>query len=471
MPTVWTAAVVVALLAVFLGPPSVVRAQDGFADADGNITMALTGDAIISRQLSAYAEPPFLRMIEIIRNADVGFTNLEILLHNYEDDVIPSIGYLPRAAGTYMRASPDLARELAWAGFNIVARANNHAVDFGIGGIRATDRALDAAGLVHAGTGDNLALARSPGYLETAGGRVAFISAASSFPDFGAAGPQRPDLRGRPGLNPIRYETTYVLPGPYFEQLGSVASVLGSEGSGGGREQLRFIGQTFVRGNEARTLRTLNEVDLEEILASVRDAKRQANWVIVTVHSHERGATREEPADFLIEFAHAVIDAGADVFAGHGPHLLKGVEIYRGRPIFYSLGNFMMQNETVRFQAGDNYRTLGLPPTALPSDFYDERERTMGGGWPTDPTYWESAVAVVEFRAGELRDVRLHPITMGFGLQRPQRGRAMLANPELSRKIIHHLAELSRPFDTQIEFEDGVGRVILSGSSSSGTRR
>ncbi len=68
-----------------------------------------------------------------------------------------------------------------------------------------------------------------------------------------------------------------------------------------------------------------------------------ADWVIVTVHNHEGGATENEPSDHIREFAHAVIDAGADVFTGHGPHQDRGIEIYNGKPIFYSLGNFAFE--------------------------------------------------------------------------------------------------------------------------------
>ena len=82
-------------------------------------TMALTGDAIITRKLSVYKEPPFLEMINLIRSADVAFTNFEMLLHDYEPFPMHQSG------GTYMRAEPSMAKELIWAGFDIVSTANN----------------------------------------------------------------------------------------------------------------------------------------------------------------------------------------------------------------------------------------------------------------------------------------------------------------------------------------------------------
>ncbi|MFB3111805.1 MAG: CapA family protein, partial [Gemmatimonadales bacterium] len=169
----------------------------------GTMTFALTGDAILTRRLSPFKEPEYLRMIEIIRSADVAFTNLEVLFHNYSD------GYpAAHSGGTWMAAEPFLAGELVWAGFDMVSRANNHTMDYSAGGLRATTKALDALKLTHAGAGENLARARAPAYFETAGGRVALISVASTFSDEDRAGPQRGDLRGRPGLSPLRFTTT-----------------------------------------------------------------------------------------------------------------------------------------------------------------------------------------------------------------------------------------------------------------------
>ena len=192
----------------------------------------------------------------------------------------------------------------------------------------------------------------------------------------------------------------------------------------------------------------------------LRNARRSADWVVVTSHTHERGENRFVPPDFLVEFAHAVIDAGADVYFGHGPHVLRGIEIYKGKPIFYSLGNFIFQNETLDFQPGDNYRRWDLPPEALAADFHDRRNE-QGTDWSQDVPNWQSVVAVPVFTDGLLSEVRLHPISLGFGLERPQIGRPTLADPDLARDIVAQLVELSAPFGTTIEFVDGVGRVVI----------
>ncbi len=164
---------------------------------------------------------------------------------------------------------------------------------------------------------------------------------------------------------------------------------------------MRLFGATIFRGDSYATDYSADSVDVDAITASVRDAKRQANWVIVSSHTHQGGANTEA---FLVQFAHAVIDAGADVFVAHGPHVLRGVEIYKGRPIFYSLGDFLMENETVELQPWENYESVGLGDDALPGRVLRrphravERELSgqghlLGSGgrgaalrrWPTDP--------------------------------------------------------------------------------------
>jgi poly-gamma-glutamate synthesis protein (capsule biosynthesis protein) len=204
---------------------------------------------------------------------------------------------------------------------------------------------------------------------------------------------------------------------------------------------------------------TLHEGDLAEIVASVDAAGRQADFVIFSSHSHESGRTNNYPADFIETLAHAVIDAGADIFLAHGPHVLRGIELYNGGIIFYSLGDLVFQNETVLRQPADNYERYELTSEALAPDFYDARQR--GGGFPARRQVWESIVPLVRYEEGELASVELHPITLGFGLPRPQRGRPLLATGDLARKIIADLQEYSEPYGTRIDFRDGMGVVRL----------
>lgn len=453
----WASTLLLAIASLPAG--GAVGQEQPHRDGLGEMDFALLGDAIITRRLSVFSEPEYVELRAVIRNAAVAFANLEINLIEYDDPgVIPKPG---DGQATYMRGAPEMADELVWMGLDLVSFANNHAGDFGVGGLRANKRRVEAVGLVGSGVGENLAEARAPAYLETPGGRVALISVSTTYEDYYAAGRQRPDFRGRPGLNPLGSSTIYDLPASRFEQLSQIQSEGRLRGSSTG-DELSLLGSTFRRGSAYRTTTIPDPRDLAEILASVRDARRQANWVIVSVHTHQSGATRFDPPDFVREAAHAVIDAGADMWVGHGPHILRGIEVYEGRPIFYSLGNFMMENETPELQAADNYEAFGLPWDALPSDYYDARiEASPTGSWPGNRLFWESVVAVPRFSDGRLTEIRLHPITLGFGLARPQRGRPLAAKGELARKIIGDLQRLSEVFGTRIEFENGIGVVRL----------
>jgi poly-gamma-glutamate capsule biosynthesis protein CapA/YwtB (metallophosphatase superfamily) len=417
-------------------------------------TMALTGDSIITRKLSVYNEPSFLKMIEFIRSADVAFTNLEVLFHDYEPYPMHQSG------GTYMRAEPAIAKELAWAGFDMVSRANNHTGDYGVEGMRLTTKYTEAAGLVHAGVGESLPEAREAKFLETAKARVALISCSSSYPDHIRAGKTRGDIPARPGLNPIRYSTTYVLTREKFETLRGILQEIGIRVPEKGGS-LRIFRSRFIVGDKTEVLTELNKEDLKEISSVVRNASGLADYTIVTIHAHESDRNRSKPAKFIVSFARAMIDAGADVFVGHGPHVVRGIEIYKGKPIFYSLANFLFQNETLLRLPHENYEHYGLGTEAHVADFNDARYNKDRRGFPATPEYWESVIAVPAWKGKELVAIKLYPISLGFGKPRTVRGRPLLAGADLSKKIIEDLQRLSKPFGTTIDFKDGIGIVRI----------
>ena len=432
--------------------------------ADESFTMALTGDSIITRKLSVYDEPEFLQMIDLIRSADLAFTNLEMLFHNYEPYPMAESG------GTWMRGDPELAKELAWAGIDMVSRANNHTGDYGALGMRLTSKYVEEAGIVHAGVGDSLAEAREAKFLETAKARVALISISSSFANHMRAGRSRDDMPPRPGLNPLRYKTTYVLQEADFESVRQSGESLGQFTNQDGEptgvdeetpDEMKVFGRNFAVGDDAIIRLDVNEDDVREISAVVSNASRVADFTIVTIHAHEHGGRREIPADFLPVFARAMIEAGADVFVGHGPHALRGIEIFQGKPIFYSLGDFMFQNETLLRLPADNYDAFDLDDEAHVADFNDARYKDDTTGFPVIPDIWESVIAVPTFNDRQLTELKLYPISLGFGAPRQVRGRPLFADEDLGAKIISDLKELSAPYGTEIEMRRGIGYVIL----------
>ncbi|HEX9786668.1 MAG TPA: CapA family protein, partial [Candidatus Binatia bacterium] len=340
----------------------------------GDFAIALTGDTMLTRRLTPFKEERFLALHRILRGTDAAFTNLEGTVHTW-DEGTPGI-----TQGTFMTTEPQLLDDLRWLGINLVSCANNHAFDYGEGGVLANIKHLNDAGITHAGTGRNLAEARAPAYLDTPNGRVGLIAATATFRPWNQAGEQRPDLRGRPGVNPLGFKTTYHVDAAAFAQLRRMSQELGLEKSQErGRkhfysdeeipdtksEELNFLGNPYVRAESFSIVTEAKQRDLEDNARWLREARRQADWVVMSVHCHEFGgaslltagrrAELEESAGFVIDFAHRAIDEGADVFVGHGSHFPLGVEIYKGRPIFYSVGNFIFQNETLGFFPADAY--------------------------------------------------------------------------------------------------------------------
>jgi len=175
------------------------------AQSKDDIRIVLTGDSNLHRRVSVFDDPAYLEFIKIIQTADAGFTNFEAVIHPLNIPGAASAGGTPGISPAWT------VDELKWAGFNLLSVANNHSLDYGIDGLRANLHALDAAGLVYAGAGENLAFARAPGYLDTKKGRVSLIGSASTLTAGEQASQQRPDLPGRPGVAPLRFTTTYTV--------------------------------------------------------------------------------------------------------------------------------------------------------------------------------------------------------------------------------------------------------------------
>ncbi|MGI9261502.1 MAG: CapA family protein [Woeseiaceae bacterium] len=432
--------------------------------ADEPFTMALTGDSIINRSLSVYDEPEYLDMIELLRGADVAVTNLETVLHDFEPYPMAESG------GTWMRSDPQVADELVWAGIDMVARANNHTGDYGTLGLELTTKYVEQAGLIDAGVGMSLAEAREAKFLETSKARVALISLSSSFANHMRAGRSRDDVPARPGLNPLRLKTTFVLPEDSYDNIRDAADSLGQftdlDGFPRGTDedkpgQMDVLGRNFAIGDEPGVLREPNQDDVAEIMAVINNASRLADFTIVTIHSHQNGGRRELPDEFLPVFARAAIEAGADVFFGHGPHILQGIEIHQGKPIFYSLGNFIFQNETLQRLPSDNYERYNLDELSHVADFNAARYENDSTGFPALQENWEAIIAVPTFASGQLSELALYPIDLGFGKPSQVRGRPILADDELGQKIMDDLERLSAPYGTEFEFRRGVGYVKL----------
>jgi poly-gamma-glutamate synthesis protein (capsule biosynthesis protein) len=420
----------------------------------------------MTQRFSCYDDKEFLELVEIIRDADCSCANLEGSFHDWE-------GYPahPTRTATWMVGKPEILDDLIWMGFKLVCRANNHSQDFGLDGLMATSRELKKRNLPYAGVGMNLEEARLPTYLETRRGRVALISATTSFASWAMAGYPRRDMIGRPGVNGIRYSENYIVNATTIENLKELSSQLGLYSSpskedefnlwleGGLRGGTRArIGARFVEGKKPEIVQTPNKRDVEENIRSINEAKRMADWVLYGLH--------HSMENFIPSICKEFIDAGADAVLGHGPHRLEGLEIYKKKPIFYSLSDFFQQNDQVLRQPSDFYERFNLDSDSSVADALDARNQWDDGARRRNiiesPLSWEAILplCMYDFKTRELIELKLYPVDCGWLRPRPQRY-PMIAKGKRGEQIIKRVKDLSIKYGTRISYEDGIGIVEI----------
>ena len=382
---------VLALPAAALG--LALAASTALRSQSPSLSITLTGQSMIRSDIRVHT-PAIVSTVGPLLAGDVVFTNFEATVVEKDQSI---------RDGQFL-SPPEAIDALKALGFNLLSLSNNHSWDLKVAGIQNTLRAVDRLSLAHAGTGNAIDEAAGPGYLRTPKGTVALVAMASGFvPEGGSA------TAARPGVNELRVD--------------------------GGK--------------------TPNPEDAQRMLRSIRTASARADLVIVYQHNHvfdkpfgtimrEELPERLEPPEWLKKWTHAEIDAGADIVVMHGAPLLHGVEIYRGKPIFYDLGNFIFQ----------------APPTTIMLD---------------EPIIWESVVASVEFRGKSLQSVTFRPITMNkIGEGQPDvhdqyannlflqtRGLPKLATGEQAHYILERLANASKPFGTTITTTGETAKIDL----------
>ena len=401
----WMLAAGLAVLFAIVGS-AIIAAHPQSTD----ITITLAGQSMIRSDIRETV-PAEVPVIQGLLKGDVMFTNLEAAVAEKGETVHEGRGFL---------TPPEAVDALQAFGFNLLSLSGNHAFDLKVTGIQNTIREVDRRKIVHAGTGNTVAEAVAPGYLHTPKGTIALIASAS-----GLIAPGARATADRPGVNELRVEA-------------------------GDKENEATEDLPGAPGN------TPNPEDAQRILQSIRDARQHADIVIVYQHNHvfsnhsfstiftEGLPERLAPNDWLIKWTHAEVDAGADIIVMHGAPLLHGVEIYRGRPIFYDLGNFI----------------YNLPPTLT---YIDE------------PMNWESAVAYVQFQGKNLKSVSFRPIALNnVGDGQPDihneytnnqfmdtRGMPSPVTGARAGYILQRLADESKPFGTAMEIKGDTAEIKL----------
>lgn len=356
------------------------------------LTLAAVGQALIKRDLRQYATEAYRDVIATIQAADVRFTN-------FEGTITGRYGGWPAKDDSCIAPEPVVLDTLQAIGFNVVSLANNHAIDLGPGGILSALEEAERRGFLHAGTGVDFTDASRPRCKDLGKGTVALHAMdCSRLPDNVYALDATERVPARPGLNPQR---------------------------------------TVLVGDK----RAVNPADAERNVAAIAEAARQADFVIAYLHNHHWEENIEDTPVWLQDFARRCIDAGADAFITHGVPLLQGVEVYKHRPIFYGLGNFIFHSHNVKRWA----------------------ERTNGRAY-------DSVIATCTFGGDNaLLGMELVPITAGGDTAAVLNGTPFthLDAPRIERaakgtEILERIARLSRPFGTHLHIEHGRGRLVLA---------
>jgi poly-gamma-glutamate synthesis protein (capsule biosynthesis protein) len=246
------------------------------------LTVALAGDVMLGRLVNeAIAHRgfafPWGDILPIIDSADLFLINLECAI-TAETTRWYDGSYKP----FHFRADPDRVATLLAGGVDFAALANNHAGDFGMTGLLETIDVLDRAGIAHAGSGISLDAARAPACLHARGQRIGVLSYAD-YPEVWSATPAKPGINFTP---------------------------------------VSLAQDTF-----------------DPIRSELSRLRQESDLVIFSIHWGPN--MRSRPTNEFRAFAHAIVDAGADIFWGHSAHVVQGVEFHNGRIVLYDTGDFV----------------------------------------------------------------------------------------------------------------------------------
>ncbi len=459
----------------FFASPPPVTVKDGF-------TYAVLGDISQVGPVTQPAAAPVERVLQIVRRVDFALANNEGTAFDYKSmPWIQGSGMFPMDSG----APIDIKN----MGVDMVTLANNHGADYGPGGLLENMRLLQAAGLPYAGAGNNLREARAATLLTTPKGRVTVVAAAGTFKDgFSAVDGRRGGDADRPGISLVR-TTPINRVTPREMALLQQLNAMRREGPPAAPDtalpqRLTVLGQTYLFSDAPGISWQMNPVDQREIVQAVHTAKQNSDFTVFTIHAHQSATGSDDnnpvPADYLVELFHNVVDAGADVVAGHGNHLIRGIEIYKGKPIFYDVASFSFSGRPGGVGGGNqggppaggrgNQQPAGrgnqptpAPATAAPNPAQMTNAQLSENYMRALPdgqflSMWECFFATTEWAGGTLKEIRIYPIDLNPSPDKPK-GPPALASPAVAKKILEELRRISAPFGTKVQIEGEVGII------------
>ena len=446
-------------------PRRPVDAELELTVGDG-FTLTAVGDCILSRPISQHrhSQPAFAALLDVLRGDGVTYGNLETVLVDHDRAAAspyPWLGDWP------LSCDPGVAADLRAMGFDLLSRANNHTLDWGLEGMRETSRLLDEHGLTHAGSGENLSLARRAKFLETRYGRVAHVSCVTTFRETTDALDPCGAAAGRPGVSGLAVKRVLTAPDDVFDQLGALRDRLAAAGIDD------LLGE-FERGGDRPQLRYEMDGDqLAAVLREIRQGKQFADFMLVALHAHE-GLTSPDPGTdrwtpplppaFVTEFGRHAIEAGADAVVVTGMHHLGPIEIHRRRPILTGLGNFVWSDIQTPLSADIHRRAA-----TAQRDAFDhpgratEADLTLMMNMPTfaREECFLSVAAEMRFDRSGLTRLTLHPVDLGYGDRLTLSGLPRLAGPSQATIIFERLRDLCAPRGTDLVTRLDAGRSTI----------
>ncbi|MBR6052509.1 MAG: CapA family protein [Clostridia bacterium] len=430
------------------------------------IKVTATGDSLFVADFPAEYQTVRGPLDAFLSDADVRITNLETNLSDFGSFANRYSG------GTWLNTRKELFPDIASFGFNFYGTANNHAMDYSYAGMLSTVDFLDEKGIAHAGTGRSLDEAERPAIIRLANGKTAAIFAVDASMELpSTAGRASKVFKARPGVNYLRHETLFSVTDAEMDALKQLAAATSvnayrdAEIATGYQapdpEGCFTFGSTLFTNEKGAPLSRCNKQDLARLCGNIAKAGAEHDLVFVLVHCHdEEGNDENTPPAYLKEFCRAAIDAGAAAVFGGGVHILRGLEIYRGKPVFYSLGDFIYQGMRVEYLPPDFMEKYGLDVDATAKEALWVRSKGGKVGLQTNEKNFLTVVPKLTFEDGALVDLSMLPVKLGFGTgSETLEGLPYRATGEEGEKIYQKYRKLSADLGTELVYENGLIKV------------
>ena len=424
------------------------------------ITVTATGDSLFVAKFPSYYEGQKSQVANFINNHQVKITNLETNLSKFGSYANAYSG------GTWINTPPEYFADLHSFGFNFYGTANNHCMDYSYTGMLSTIDYLDSQNLAHAGTGRDLDQAEKPAILKVDGKSIAIFAVDASLNPASSAGRATNYFEGRPGVNYLRHTTAHKITKEQEKVLREIAKSTGINYTRDFNIATGYItpdpegvyvlgGTTFTTDQNAPVTKC-NVKDKQRITSLIKKAKEENDYVFVQVHCHDDDFRSHANApEYLEEFCRASIDAGASAIFGGGCHELRGIEIYNGKPIFYSLGDFIYQGPQVEYLPADFMQQYNVDIYASAKEALNVRSRNGKVGLHLNKENYLSVLPSLEFDGEQLTKIKLLPLGLNFDKKDLLNGLPMVAEKDEQLEILDVINNLSAKYNCQFELKDG----------------